>query len=272
MLSANLLTASGVIILGLWFVGGFFVYSALTRQINARRSTVTIEVAAGFGLPESILATFFIVWFLMLSAAAAMRPEMSQNELSGKGLVLSLVVTVGLVGLIGGLLKLRGRNVEELAGLTRMSVFRAVGTGAILLFFAYPLISVGDLLMQQFLHGSSRQSIVELFNSSQTIQQRVIIIVFAVSIAPACEEFIFRFFIYGVLKRHFGFLFALLANALLFAAVHGHLPSLAALFVLGSCFTIAYEWSGSILVSMTMHSLFNALTLVFLAFPDTFRQ
>jgi membrane protease YdiL (CAAX protease family) len=44
------------------------------------------------------------------------------------------------------------------------------------------------------------------------------------------------------------------------------------LFVLGSCFAIAYEWSGSILVSMTMHSLFNSLTLTALAFPEIISQ
>jgi membrane protease YdiL (CAAX protease family) len=56
----------------------------------------------------------------------------------------------------------------------------------------------------------------------------------------------------------------------LFAAAHAHLPSFAPLFVLGSCFAIAYEWSGSILVAMTMHSLFNSLTLTALAFPEIF--
>jgi CAAX protease family protein len=135
------------------------------------------------------------------------------------------------------------------------------------------LISLADVIVQHFLGGgSSKQSIVELFNSSQTIQQRILIITFAVVIAPAAEEFMFRFFLYGVLKRYFGYLFGLVANSLLFAAVHGHLPSFAALFVLGCCFTLAYEWSGSILVSMTMHSLFNAMTLIILAFPQFSQQ
>ena len=79
-------------------------------------------------------------------------------------------------------------------------------------------------------------------------------------------------FFYGVVKRYFGRAVGLAASALLFAAVHAHLPSFAPLFVLGACFTIAYEWSGSILVSMTMHAFFNALTLTALAFPELFRQ
>src|SRR6266566_461584 len=82
-------------------------------------------------------------------------------------------------------------------------------------------------------------------------------LVFTVAIAPVVEEFLFRFFLYGVLKRYFGRFLGMIVNALLFAAAHTHLPSFVPLFILGSCFTIAYEWSGSILVSMTMHALFN---------------
>jgi uncharacterized protein len=98
------------------------------------------------------------------------------------------------------------------------------------------------------------------------------IIVFAVAIAPLVEEFLFRFFLYGVIKRYLGSFLGIITNALLFAAAHTHFPSFVPLFVLGSCFTIAYEWSGSILVAMTMHSLFNSVTLIVLAFPELFSQ
>ena len=98
------------------------------------------------------------------------------------------------------------------------------------------------------------------------------IIIFSVAIAPIVEEFVFLFFIYGVIKRYVGGLLAVILSALLFAAAHGHIPSFVPLFVLGSCFAIAYEWSGSILVSMTMHSLFNSLTLIALAFPEIISQ
>ena len=70
----------------------------------------------------------------------------------------------------------------------------------------------------------------------------------------------------------FGVAVGLVFNALIFAAAHTHLPSAAPLFVLGSCFTLAYEWSGSILVSMAMHALFNGTQLIFLAFPELSQQ
>src|SRR6266550_1652456 len=92
------------------------------------------------------------------------------------------------------------------------------------------------------------------------------------SLAGLFKIGLFRFFLYGVIRRYFGRFFGITVNALLFAAAHTHLPSFVPLFVLGSCFTIAYEWSGSILVAMTMHSLFNSVTLTALAFPEIFSQ
>jgi len=185
----------------------------------------------------------------------------------------NLFFTLGVVLVVIAFLEFRGFDLNFLGGFAKLSFFRALSTGTILMLAAYPLISLADAIAQRLLgSGSSKQSIVELFNASQTINQRIMIIVFAVAIAPVAEEFLFRFFLYGVLKRYFGRLLGLTANALLFAAVHTHLPSFVPLFVLGSCFTIAYEWSGSILVSMTMHALFNSVSLALLAFPELFPQ
>ena len=103
------------------------------------------------------------------------------------------------------LLQFRGFDVGALAGFFRISFFRTLGTGAILLFFAYPLIGLSEAINQRFFGGgSSKQSIVEFFSGSRTIEERIMIIVFAVAIAPVAEEFVFRFFIYGVVKRYFG--------------------------------------------------------------------
>jgi membrane protease YdiL (CAAX protease family) len=158
-----------------------------------------------------------------------------------------------------------------LGGFLKITFFRALSTGAILLFFGYPLILWSDIITQRLFGGSSsRQSIVEFFSGSRTIDQRIMIIIFAIAIAPVIEELLFRFFLYNVLKRYFGRLLGVVSSALLFAAAHAHFPSFVPLFVLGSCFAIAYEWSGSILVAMTMHSLFNSLTLAALAFPEIF--
>ena len=256
----------------LYFIASLCVYVSLIYQISAR-----IRISSGadiptraFGLPEAVLASVLIFFFLMTIRSTVPDPALQFHP---RNLLANFLVSAFVVLVIGTLLQFRGFDVGALAGFLKISFFRTLGSGAILLFFAYPLIGFSESINQRFFGGgSSKQSIVEFFSGSRTIQERIIIIIFAVAIAPIVEEFVFRFFIYGVLKRYVGCFVGVILSSLLFATAHAHLPSFVPLFVLGSCFAIAYEWSGSILVSMTMHSLFNSLTLTALAFPEILSQ
>jgi membrane protease YdiL (CAAX protease family) len=254
----------------LYLLASVYIYVSLVRQISARRSTSPNGSTRTFGLPEAVLAAA-LIFLLLLNISASFSNRSVQ--LNARNLLENLLFTVALVLFIAVFLRLRGLDLTSLGGFFRITFLRALSTGTVLILAAYPLISIADAITQRvFGSGSSKQSIVELFSGSRTIEQRMMIIVFAVVIAPMAEEFLFRFFLYGVLKRYFGRFLGVTVNALLFAAAHTHLPSFAPLFVLGSCFTIAYEWSGSILVSMTMHALFNSLSLTVLAFPELFSQ
>jgi len=261
----------GLVLSILYLLASLYVYISLIYQISARtRNALDADAATtrSFGLPEAILAALLIGFLFLTIGASVSQPSI---QFSARNLLANFLVTGCVVLVIVTFLQFRGFDVGSLGGFFRLNFIRTLSTGAILLFFAYPLILMSDAITQQlFGGGSSKQNIVEFFSGSRTIQQRMMIIVFAIAIAPIVEEFLFRFFIYGVLKRYFGRLLGVTFSALLFAAAHAHLPSFAPLFVLGSCFAIAYEWSGSILVAMTMHSLFNSLTLTALAFPEIF--
>jgi membrane protease YdiL (CAAX protease family) len=256
----------------LYLVGSVCVYLSLISQIvtGIRSRPIADAPERTFGFPEAILATVLILFFLMTISSAVPDPSIQFNP---RNLLANLLLTVFVVLVIITLLQFRGFDVGALAGFFRIGFFRALGTGAMLLFFAYPLIGLSEAINQRFFGGdTSKQSIVEFFSGSRTIEERLMIIVFAVAIAPVVEEFVFRFFIFGVLKRYFGWVAGVILSAGLFAAAHAHFPSFVPLFVLGSCLAIAYERSGSLLVSMTMHSLFNSLTLTALAFPEIFSQ
>src|SRR5262245_37595021 len=256
----------------LYSIASICVYVSLIYQISARiRSASGIDSQARiFGLPEAVLAGVLIFFFLLTITSAVPDPALQFHP---RNLLANFLLSAFLVLVISTLLQFLGFDFSALAGFFIISFFRTIGTGAILLFFAYPLIGLSEAINQRFFGGgTSRQSIVEFFSASSTLQERILIIVFAVAIAPIIEEFVFRFFIYGVLKRYVGCLLGVILSSLLFAAAHAHFPSFVPLFVLGSCFAIAYEWSGSILVSMTMHSLFNSLTLTALAFPEIISQ
>jgi membrane protease YdiL (CAAX protease family) len=260
-----------VILFSLYAIASAYVYISLIYQISARaRNTFDADAATTrtFGLPEAILAALLIGFLFLTIGASVSQPSI---QFSARNLLANFLLTGCVVLVIVTFLQFRGFDVGSLGGFFMLSFVRTLSTGVILLFFAYPLILMSDAITQRlFGGGSSKQNIVEFFSGSRTIEQRMMIIVFAIAIAPVVEEFLFRFFIYGVLKRYFGRLLGVTFSALLFAAAHAHLPSFAPLFVLGSCFAIAYEWSGSILVAMTMHSLFNSLTLTALAFPEIF--
>jgi membrane protease YdiL (CAAX protease family) len=262
------------LLIALLVLAGLAVYLMLIRQIKVRRSTTEATPGAApvrtFGLPEMFLAAALILFVLFNITAAVGH---SSIQLTSRDLIANLLFTLFVVFFIAAFLKLRGIDIDALGGFSRTSLKRAISTGIVLLLAAAPLIALAEGITQSiFGGGSSKQEIVDLFNSSQSIQQRVTIIVLAVVVAPISEEFIFRFFIYGVLRRYFGIAIGLVFNALLFAAAHTHLPSALPLFVLGICFTLAYEWSGSILVSMAMHTFFNSTQLILLAFPDSVQQ
>ena len=270
MLLIGLAPAVWTILTIVWLIIGLYVYVALIWQIRVRTTPSPATPPKSFGAPEALIATLLmslLVIGLVRGGAA------SATELNTEDLINNFILTAVVVLVLAAFLVFRGFDLDALAGFSKVGIVRAVALGAILLLMAYPFVGVADAIMQYFLgHGSTRQNIVELFSGSRTMQQRIMVIVLAVAVAPAAEELVFRFFLYGVLRRYFGVVVGLLINAILFAAVHQHLPSFAPLFVLGSCFTLAYEWSGSILVSMTMHSLFNSVNLVLLAFPSLFQQ
>jgi len=270
MTADALLPALSVALNAFFLIAGVYIYASLLRQIAVRAPDLEPPPLRNFGLPEAVIALLLTFFFLITLSAAG---NQDVSKLGNGDLIRSAALTAGLLLALAGFLRLRRFDLNSLAGFSRIGFFRTLITGGVLILAAYPMIFLADVVTQRLLRSApQKQGIVEMFSESSTLEQRIIIIVLAVSLAPVAEEFIFRFFIYGVARRYFGRIIGVLASALLFAAVHAHLPSFAPLFVLGSCFAIAYEWTGSILVPMTMHALFNAITLTALAFPELVQQ
>src|SRR5438045_4660075 len=249
----GLIPALGAVINAFFLIAGVYIYVSLMRQVAARTPDSEAPPLRMFGWPEALLAAFLAFFFLLsLSGAPARNVPRMRNQ----DLIASAALTVGLLLALAGFLRLRRFDLNSLGGFSRIGFFRIAITGGILILAAYPLIFLADIITQRVLRSApQKQAIVEMFSQSTTLEQRILIIVLAVTLAPLAEEFIFRFFMYGVMKRYFGKVLAVLVSALLFAAVHAHLPTFAPLFVLGSCFAIAFAWSGSVLVPTIMLAL-----------------
>ena len=169
---------------------------------------------------------------------------------------------------IAGFLTFRGLNVWSALGLDRVPLGRALGIGIGLVVAAFPLVLCVSLIMQTVLRqGAQEQELVTLFRDVTRASNRSAvaqIVIAGAVIAPVCEEFLFRGFFYVVFKRYLGAPFSAVLVSALFAAFHVNVTAFPGLFVLALCFTIAYEATGSLLVPMTMHALFNAAQLGFL--------
>jgi membrane protease YdiL (CAAX protease family) len=182
---------------------------------------------------------------------------------------LLVVVQVGFwIFIIGTILLsflLRGLRPSELFGFDRLSFLKVFLWGAGLLIAAFPVILASSAVVSSLMHTDPQkdsQPIVQLFEHVSEPAQRIPIILLAVVVAPLAEEFVFRGFLYGVLKRYAGAVPALVFTGISFAIIHLHVPSLLPLFLLACVLTLAYELSGSLLVPMAMHALFNSVTLV----------
>jgi membrane protease YdiL (CAAX protease family) len=182
---------------------------------------------------------------------------------------LLVVVQVGfwtfLIGTILLSFFFRGMRPSELFGFDRLGFLKVFLWGAGLLLAAFPLILASSAVISSLMHTDPQkdsQPIMQLFEHVADPNKRIPIILLAVVIAPLAEEFVFRGFLYGVLKRYAGAVPALIFSGISFALIHLHAPSLLPLFLLACVLTLAYELSGSLLVPMGMHALFNSVTLV----------
>lgn len=130
--------------------------------------------------------------------------------------------------------------------------------------FITGLVWVGALqLTQQFApEVKTPQQIAVTAISHQTDPGLLVLIIgFAVVLAPINEELLFRAGIYRFLKGKFPVTAALAATSILFALAHVNLLQFLPLFTLGWLLARTYERSGHLGVSMVFHALFNLNTI-----------
>lgn len=223
-----------------------------------------------------VVAAIMIVLLGGLQAAAVEsgQPEQKEAALSLSGALTGIVVQLGIcTALLAYLRLLRGLQPAEVFGLREMSPLRALGLGLLLLVPMIMVVNGTALGLHEWMKGFwpdlDGQEVAEAFRASDDIAAKALLAVSAVIIAPLVEEIVFRGFIYAVIKRHTDGIYAALCSSLLFAIVHLHVGTLIPLALLAIFFCYIYERTGSLLVPMVLHGLFNGTSLtVMLLFPD----
>ena len=224
----------------------------------------TVQVGF-FSWVDLVLAFVFVFLSVSLAATVSMAPA-AYEKIDTQAILWNSVIWWALIlGPILLSLRFRGFKLGSVFGIDKMPVGRSLLLGISLLISAYPTVfAVGVLtsILLKINPTTDVQEVMRIFENATAVTQRIPIILLAVAIAPVAEELAFRGYLYGVIKRFFGAVPALLLSGILFALIHLNLPSFFPLLVLGWVFALAYELSGSLLVPMTMHALFNALNLI----------
>jgi uncharacterized protein len=253
---------SGVLSLG---SAAYFVRLAMESDLRSRARTAL----QSYGIPDAIFAGMLALWFLMNIVGSANRVVVVNTRLLIVGAIFSFL----LIAFLLGFLFVRSQNPIDLFGLHGAGWRQNLQAACWGLVAALPAIYFIHTLSFHLMGADAQpQPLLEFLAGNSNLQDKLLLILTAVVIAPISEELVFRGYIFGVLRRYAGRWWAMVISASVFAAIHAHIPSLAGLFVLAVALTLVYEGAGSLWASILMHALFNGITVILtLAWPDSMK-
>ena len=126
-----------------------------------------------------------------------------------------------------------------------------------------PFVLLISLIMNNLIDNQNGSNpLLEIVLNNNNYLSFIILFVTTTLLAPFFEEIIFRGILLPILSRDFGIILGITFSAFIFALAHLSLGEMPPLFVLGIGLGITRIASGSLLSSVTMHSLWNGLTFL----------
>ncbi len=252
-----------VLLIAVFTAVGLRFYLPVARTILVRNAGLVNT--AWVARLDLAMALVLMAWFAMQGRSSLADTEPPTMEF--RHIVLGVVLYGSIVLLLLGLIIYRNFSLKQVFGWRAISFPRALGRGLLYIAAAYPLL----VLVQGMVHGAAGnegtpQDVVRFLVEAKSPRDRVGVLTMAIVIAPFAEEFIFRGYLYAVMKKYIGAFLALTFTSLLFALIHGHAFSIPALFTLAFCLGLAYERTGSLVVPMLMHAIFNAFQVGLILF------
>ena len=126
-----------------------------------------------------------------------------------------------------------------------------------------PFVLLVSLIMNSLVDNQNGSNpLLEIVLNNNNYLSFILLFITTTLFAPLFEEIIFRGILLPTLSRDFGIILGIIVSAFIFALAHLSLGEMPPLFVLGVGLGITRIASGSLLSSVTMHSLWNGLTFL----------
>ncbi|MEA4924547.1 MAG: type II CAAX endopeptidase family protein [Syntrophomonadaceae bacterium] len=205
----------------------------------------------------AILGTSLIVQRLMLETGAS---EM-QYFLTAFGV--QFLATILFVYLLAVLFK-QGKWSDLGLRPARLADLGIYGIlGGILLII---MVLIMGLVLKYFQPDLQPQSIEELLRSASRLPDFLVLAAAATILAPISEEIFYRGMVYPLLRKYLGAAGGAVAAGMVFGLAHYDLWRALPLAVGGAALCYIYEKSGSILVSMAAHGVWNGIICILIYF------
>ncbi len=253
-------------------------FYALLRRVRRHKPSLEpddydmLDLALMF-LPAILFLVNPIVDAVMARAENPKPIEKPKND------ILSAFVNIGYFAFVGimtcGIIEwIRNRRVVDLFGLRELSlpkivVISILGGVASMLICAWAVGEFSTSYLEGIFGELEVQEPVKMFQESSSIVHLSLTILMACVAAPVVEEFLFRGYMYGTLRRLTNPVFAAVIIGGLFAVVHGNLPALLPLWVFSILLCLAYEMTRCLWIPVGMHVFFNAANIVLMLMPKT---
>ena len=263
-----------VILYGVVFVVGLALLFGFTLRIQShpldwdepvRRLAWrpwNLPAAMGIVVPLVLIQVVFALAYYLFRGTAD--PGQTDNE-RVLVVVQSLLFHWACFLLIGLSLHLRRLPWTTAFGLHSRTFWRDAGWGVAIMVGVMPLLIgynfVAQMVMQWMGYEPPVQDVTRIIFGASDLATKIYFALLAVVVAPVVEEMLFRGILLPALTRKAGVKPAIVTVSLLFAAVHGHLPSAVPLFILSAALSLGYIYRGSLVTSIAMHSFFNSMTI-----------
>jgi len=253
-------------------------FYALLRRVRRHKPWLEPD---DYDMSDLVLMFFPAILFLMnpiIEAVTAASGNAKPVE-PPKNDIFSAFVNIGYFAFVGimtcGIIEwIRNRRVVDLFGLRQLSlpkivVISILGGVASMLICAWAVGEFSTSYLEGIFGELEVQEPVKMFQESSSIVHLSLTILMACVAAPVVEEFLFRGYMYGTLRRLTNPVFAAVIIGGLFAVVHGNLPALLPLWVFSILLCLAYEMTRCLWIPVGMHVFFNAANIVLMLMPKT---
>ena len=247
--------------------------AAGTKPLIFRLRLDAVRARPWTALDAALLLLVFLgvnLWVGLMVAGVRQFGGVPADRLAGIALVAqTLLVPLATVAVAAAVLRRRGVSWGEACGWSAAPWLPQVRQAVVFYLAALPPVLLSSLAYLSVLvrlgYPVDGQDVIRLLaDPSQPLWLLVYLTVLAVTVAPFAEELLFRGILLPALLKRAAPWSAIVFVSLFFAGLHLHVPAVVPLFVLAMAFSLAYVATGSLLVPMIMHALFNAVSLAVL--------